>query len=967
MVRRLLADGAVVVCTTTDDGPERMDRYRELYRVAAAPGAELHVVRANLASFSDVDDLVDWMVHPVTDSTGGVTRTLKDPMLPTLVLPFAAGPVAGDLVDVDGSTEVALRVLLLGVERLLAAVAAAQARLGDGGRRATVVLPMSPNQGGFGGDGAYGEAKAALEVVVEKWTSEHRRWGGRLDLVAATIGWVRGTGLMDANDAMAALVERDLGVRTFSAAEMGWLLHGLCAPTVREAAGDAPVRVDLSGGLGRVGNLHDAVAPLVEELERLEAERATAPSDHDGGPTPHDGSTVGALLDPPRGPTVALDDGWRPDPVLDLDDMVVVVGAGELGPWGGSATRFDLEVDGELDDGSVAELAWTCGLIRWDPETDGGSWIDVELDEVVAEGDLAQRYRAEVHERCGIRTFDADGPLDPDGVSLVVEVFCDHDVVVDVADESDARAFAAADPEHTDVRRSPSGDWQVVRRAGSTIRVPRRAELSRTVGGQVPAGFDPLRWGIPAEMVASVDRLSLWNLVATVEAFLDAGIEPEELMARVHPARVGNTQGSGMGGMSSIQTLYRDTVLGGDHANDLLQEGLGNVIAAYVVQSYVGSYGPMVHPVAACATAAVSVEDAVDKIRAGKADVVVAGGWDDLGLEGVLGFAAMSATARTADMTARGMVPERFSRANDRRRGGFVEAQGGGTLLLARASVAADLGLPVRGVVVHASSHADGIHTSIPAPGLGALACALGGRRSPLARSLAEHGLTADDIAVVSKHDTSTAANDPNESDLHQRIADQLGRSIGNPMLVVSQKTVTGHAKGGAAAWQAIGLLQVLESARVPGNRNLECLDVDHRDHTHLAYGHLTVQLAERPRAGLLTSLGFGHVSAVLCLGAAEIFDAALERDASPDAVRAYRRRAAARRTDGRRRRIEGRFGGEPAYTKRTDRRLVGEDGSPARREAEASLLTDRTARLGDDGTYSVADRADDGIPAGGA
>ena len=202
-------------------------------------------------------------------------------------------------------------------------------------------------------------------------------------------------------------------------------------------------------------------------------------------------------------------------------------------------------------------------------------------------------------------------------------------------------------------------------------------------------------------MVASVDRLSLWNLVATVEAFLDAGIEPEELMARVHPARVGNTQGSGMGGMSSIQTLYRDTVLGGDHANDLLQEGLGNVIAAYVVQSYVGSYGPMVHPVAACATAAVSIEDAVDKIRAGKADVVVAGGWDDLGVEGVLGLRRRCRRPRARPTWIdRGLVPERFSRANDRRRAGFVEAQGGGTVLLARASVAADLGLPVRGVVV---------------------------------------------------------------------------------------------------------------------------------------------------------------------------------------------------------------------------------------------------------------------------
>ena len=85
---------------------------------------------------------------------------------------------------------------------------------------------------------------------------------------------------------------------------------------------------------------------------------------------------------------------------------------------------------------------------------------------------------------------------------------------------------------------------------------------------------------------------------------------------------------------------------------------------------------------------------------------------------------------------------------------------------------------------------------------------------------------------MISKHDTSTQANDPNESELHHRIATALGRSDGNPLLTVSQKTVTGHAKGGAAAFQAIGLMQVLESGEVPGNRNLECVDESHRDHT---------------------------------------------------------------------------------------------------------------------------------------
>ena len=256
----------------------------------------------------------------------------------------------------------------------------------------------------------------------------------------------------------------------------------------------------------------------------------------------------------------------------------------------------------------------------------------------------------------------------------------------------------------------------------------------------------------------------------------------------------------------------------------------------------------MIHPVAACATAAVSVEEGVDKIRLGKAEFVVAGGFDDLSTEGIIGFADMSATADTGVMLAKGIDERRVSRANDRRRGGFVESQGGGTLLLARGDVAARMGLPVLGVVAYASSFADGVHTSIPAPGIGALAAGLGGRESALARSLTALGLTADDIGVVSKHDTSTDANDPNESELHERLAAAIGRSPGNPLFVVSQKTLTGHAKGGAAAFQLVGLTQVLGSGTVPPNRSLDCVDDVLAEHEHLVW--LREPLAGRPAEG---------------------------------------------------------------------------------------------------------------------
>ena len=92
-------------------------------------------------------------------------------------------------------------------------------------------------------------------------------------------------------------------------------------------------------------------------------------------------------------------------------------------------------------------------------------------------------------------------------------------------------------------------------------------------------------------MVTSIDRLALWNLVTTVDAFLSAGFTPTELMRWVHPSLVASTQGTGMGGMTSMQTMYHGNLLGRNKPNDILQEVLPNVIAGHVVQSYVGSYG----------------------------------------------------------------------------------------------------------------------------------------------------------------------------------------------------------------------------------------------------------------------------------------------------------------------------------------------------------------------------------------
>ncbi|HEX6888530.1 MAG TPA: fatty acid synthase subunit beta domain-containing protein, partial [Candidatus Nanopelagicales bacterium] len=360
-VAHLLRGGATVVLATTNDTPERIEAYRDLERRWAGPGAVLHVVPANLASFADVDALLEWCTTPTVEQVGPTTREVKPALLPTLLLPFAAAPAGGELPDTGFEAEHTLRLLLLGVERLIGRLAE---RIGAARRRpVTVVLPCSPNHGTFGGDGSYGDAKAALESMVNRWHAERTRWGAHTRLVGAQIGWVRGTGLMAGNDRVAGHLERALRITTFSADQMGALIAALATPGFAQQAAEAPLQVDLTAGLAGRTDLADALAEAVAEAT------AEVAADEAAGDEP---ATVDALPNLPAAlrearcePAPGTTPAGHTQPRLAAEDMIVLVGIAEYGPWGGSTTRLEAE-HGALSAAGVVELAWRCGLIEWD-------------------------------------------------------------------------------------------------------------------------------------------------------------------------------------------------------------------------------------------------------------------------------------------------------------------------------------------------------------------------------------------------------------------------------------------------------------------------------------------------------------------------------------------------------------------------------------------------------------------------
>ncbi len=1018
LVKLLLTGGARVVVTTSQLAPERVRFYRRLFQRYGARGAELVVVPFNQGSRQDIQGLVNWLVSTEKTTVGGTLRTVKEPWLVDLLVPFGAVGEEATLAEISDRSMATLRVLLYGVEALVSECARAFSRLHVRETRTHVILPLSPNHGQFGNDGFYGEAKAALEAMLNRWGSEQAAWGRHTSLVGARIGWVRGTGLMNVNNAIAPGLEAGAGVRTFSAAEMGLLLGACCGDRVRALAVEVPLVADLTGGMDRVRDLAGVARSLRADLTARVA-RAKRLSTLRGD----EAKALGRREDAPRTVTPAagfgryfafpaLPSGERRASLaalrsLDLSRVAVIVGVGEIGPWGGSRPRWSMESAGELSVEACVELAWMTGRIRYERSRQHVGWVDAASSDPVRERDVKARYEEAILADAGVRFVDPKMQygFDPRRLTVWADVALEQDFVFPVPGRAEGEAFVSAAGDGARLIFDPTKDgWFVVRKKGSVVKVARAARLNRYVAGQVPGSWDPVRYGIPKDLAEQVDRTTLFNLVATVEAFLSAGLEPEELYEYLHPADVGSTQGAGIGGMQKLRRLYLDHVLDRPRQGDALQETLINVTAAWVVQTLIGSYGPMVHPVGACATAAVSLEEAADKVLGGKAAFIVAGGFDDYAEEGALGFSDMAATCDTDDMLARSIPPREMSRPNDRRRRGFVEAQGGGTVLVARGDLAVRMGLPVYAVVALARSYADGIHRSIPAPGPGVMAVAaerkvrpgeasgaelcdlatrnaaweglraqlhglratLGDERvagleaserrrifhdlhagdervSPLRRALAVYGLGPNDVAAAWKHDTSTDANDPNENRAYDRIFRWLGRTPGNPLVVVSQKALTGHSKGGAAAWQVAGLCQGLATGVIPGNPNLDDPDPAMRAYETVAFTDAPLRLAPGAfEAGMVTSLGFGHVGGIICLVHPDRALAALD----DESFARYRGLRDAREQQRLRDELAVYEGTRPAVRIRTEKSfLAPADEAYAGLDAEQAVLLDAASR----------------------
>ncbi|KAJ1803637.1 fatty acid synthase alpha subunit Lsd1, partial [Coemansia sp. RSA 2523] len=513
IVRSLLMGGAKVLATTSSYSRQTTLFFEDIYRKHGSRGSELIVVPFNQGSVQDIDSLVTFVF-------GQLGWDLD------YVFPFAAVSDIGSTVDNLGShSELALRVMLTNVLRLLGSIKLAKTKYNSAGRPALVVIPLSPNHGDFGGDGLYGESKIALETAFNRWKSE--MWGDHISIAGAVIGWTRGTGLMSANNLVAEAIE-NAGVRTFSPREMAFNISGLLNPRVACVAHQQPVWADFSGGLNQLTQLNAIVnnersriktkcGVLQRIVEGITYEYTTQYRGLFTNSAAQNDIKLLARLQNHFPATKRYEDLQNLhylQGMVNLDKVVVVTGYGEVGPHGNAETRWEFEAFGELSTEGCIELAWIMGLIKHHngllPATGQHyiGWVDAKSNELVLDADIKERYHEYILAHTGIRLIEPElvNGYNPNKKMVLREVSIEHDMEPFEASADEAAAFKQSNSDKVDIwENGDSGSWSVRFLKGALIRVPAAVSADRLVAGLLPTGWNAERFGIPDDVVKQVD------------------------------------------------------------------------------------------------------------------------------------------------------------------------------------------------------------------------------------------------------------------------------------------------------------------------------------------------------------------------------------------------------------------------------------------------------------------------------
>ncbi len=360
-------------------------------------------------------------------------------------------------------------------------------------------------------------------------------------------------------------------------------------------------------------------------------------------------------------------------------------------------------------------------------------------------------------------------------------------------------------------------------------------------GGEVQ-DFDPTAY-MDRRDARRMARFSQFAVAAARQAVEQASLD----LAHEERGRIGIVMGNGGGGLPNTDETMR-TILqrGGSKVDPLFMAKMLPNMAAANVTIQLGLLGYTNTVSTACAAGTQAIGDALEVIRSGRADVMLAGG-SEAGISelGLAGFVAMRALA-----TSNNEHPDRASRPFDRDRDGFAPAEGAGVLVLEELDHARARGATPLAELLGYGVSADAAFLVAPAEGGDGAARAM-------RTALADAAVAVDEIDYISAHATSTDVGDLTETQAIKAVFGEHAYRIP----ISAMKSQIGHLLGGAGGVETVAAVQTLLTGQLAPTINLEhpdpLCDLDYVPN---------VARAAEVRTLLKNSFGFGGQNAVLVL-----------------------------------------------------------------------------------------------------
>lgn len=314
--------------------------------------------------------------------------------------------------------------------------------------------------------------------------------------------------------------------------------------------------------------------------------------------------------------------------------------------------------------------------------------------------------------------------------------------------------------------------------------------------------FDAAEYMNPKD-ARKMDLFIQYGMSAASQAIKDSGLEVTDANA----SRIGCAVGSGIGGLTLIESTYNTLKNGGPRKISpfFVPGSIINMISGNLAIKY-GLKGPNIAITTACTTGTHNIGSAMRMIQYGDADVMLAGGAEMATTElGLGGFAAARA------LSTRNDDPQSASRPWDRDRDGFVLGDGAGVLVIEEYEHAKARGANIYCELAGLGMSDDAHHmTAPPATGEGAA--------SSMANAIRDAGLNPEQVQYINAHGTSTPAGDLAETNAAKLV---FGNSVSD-LRMSSTKSMTGHLLGAAGAVEAIFSILAIRDQVAPPTINLD-------------------------------------------------------------------------------------------------------------------------------------------------